>query len=161
MKDILYLSSFLLILSCFGILDCFDTITDNTSSITSEKEFIQLTALKKELIQCRSEIKSFQKNSITKVTLTAYSPCILETDSTPTITAFMTEVKLGGIAISRDLFWLGWVCGQKVYIEGYGVFVINDLMNKRFKNRIDIFLPSKKDAKEFGIKKNIRAVLIS
>ena len=95
-----------------------------------------------------------------RVTLTAYSPREIETDSTPYETAFMTDVKPWTVAPSRDLFWRGWVAGRKVYIEGHGVFPINDLMNKKTSTQLDIFFTTTAQAKEFGVKLNVRAILL-
>ena len=51
-----------------------------------------------------------------------------------------------------DLFDQGWVFGKKVYVKGHGVFEIADLMNKRHKERVDIFFPNADEARRFGIK---------
>ncbi|MBI9085474.1 MAG: 3D domain-containing protein [Desulfobacterales bacterium] len=97
---------------------------------------------------------------ISEVTITAYTPSVDETDSDPMITASMKRVRPGSIAVSRDLFKAGWVFGKKVYIQGEGVFVILDLMHDRWEKRIDIVLFSKKDARKFGIKRDIIAALL-
>lgn len=58
------------------------------------------------------------------------------------------------IAISRDLLDSGLVYGTMVKIHGYTYpFVVNDKMNRRFKNRIDIhFGKDIKKARKFGLK---------
>ena len=71
----------------------------------------------------------------------------------------MDTVRHGGIAVSRDLFKRGWSFGKKIYIEGYGVYEINDLMNERFKNHIDIFMWDTKKAKKFGKKELVVALI--
>ena len=53
------------------------------------------------------------------------------------------------IAVSRDL--AGWL-GKRVYIEGIGVRRVNDLMNSRYSQRIDILKPTVADAREWGVK---------
>ena len=45
----------------------------------------------------------------------------------------------GQVALSRDLFKKGIKYGDKVEIEGLGEFVVEDKMNSRFKDSIDIF----------------------
>lgn len=81
-----------------------------------------------------SKIK--QLFSYKNVTITAYSPRAKETDSTPNQTALMTKPIPGGTcAVSRDLIHL---LGKKIYVEGYGVFVVTDVMNKRWEYRIDL-----------------------
>lgn len=93
------------------------------------------------------------------VTVTAYNPTEEQTDSDPLIAASMRKVRSGTIAVSRDLFDQGWVFGRKVRIEGLGIFEINDLMNKRFTKRIDIFMWDEDQARRFG-KKNAKAALL-
>lgn len=89
------------------------------------------------------------------VTVTAYSPSVEETDHTPNKTALLQKPKPGKTcAVSRDL--LNYL-GKKVYVYGYGVFEVNDLMNKRYKRRIDLCM-GKKDAIEFGKKEDIKIV---
>ena len=83
------------------------------------------------------------------VTLTTYTAVAGETDSTPTITAsgFKIDTNNPGkhriIAISRDLK-KKWKFGTKVKIKNAGkyngVYVVKDLMNKRYKNRVDILI---------------------
>lgn len=89
------------------------------------------------------------------VTATAYTPCIEETDSTPNITANGSQVFEGGIAISRDLReYLDF--GDMIFIpELNKTFIINDIMNSRYKKRVDIFMFNKTNAKIFG-KRTVR-----
>lgn len=94
------------------------------------------------------------------VKVTAYSPRKTETDSTPFTTAYNTKVRPGIIAVSRDLFAKGWTFGRKVYIKSLGVFTIEDLMAKRKKNQIDIFIPETTKAIAFG-RKNMEAHLLA
>lgn len=94
------------------------------------------------------------------VKVTAYSPRSSETDSTPFITAYNTKVRPGIIAVSRDLFAKGWTFGRKVYIKSLGVFTIEDLMARRKKNQVDIFIPETTKALSFG-KKNLEAYLLA
>lgn len=84
------------------------------------------------------------------VTLTTYKANESETDSTPMITASGFKItnakKHKIIAISRDLRkkW-GW--GTKVRIVGAGkydgTYRVHDLMNKRYRKRIDILIGNK------------------
>jgi len=84
-------------------------------------------------------------------TITAYSPCVTETDDTPYQTALMEKPIAGGTcAVSHDL---KQYLGNRIYIYQIGVFRVNDLMNRRYKKRIDLFM-GKREAKEFGRKDN-------
>jgi len=83
------------------------------------------------------------------VTLTTYSPSMGETDSTPNITASGFKIDTANprkhriIAISRDLK-RKWKFNQKVRIRKAGKYngdyTVKDLMNKRYKNRVDILV---------------------
>ena len=114
-------------------------------------------------VKINRKIKRFESiinlEVVKTLTVTAYSPRRRETDSTPFVNACMNRVRHGQVAVSRDLFLSNWVCGRKVYIQGYGVFVINDLMNRRYKNRIDIFYMRTSRAYKFGKKKLSVALL--
>lgn len=114
-------------------------------------------------LENKIQVVQNELNKTTKhlITLTAYSPTRQETDSTPYTTASMTRPVQGKtIAVSRDLFNKGFTFGRKVYIKDYGVFVIEDLMNSRFKKRIDIFFWNTKIAKNFGKRENKQVYLI-
>ena len=91
-------------------------------------------------------------------TLTAYNAEARQTDSTPNQTAIMEKPVPGWtVAVSQDLKnWLG----KKVYIEGVGVRKVNDLMNKRYSNRIDVCMGERKQSLNFGVKKNRQVVLL-
>jgi 3D (Asp-Asp-Asp) domain-containing protein len=94
-------------------------------------------------------IKISKPISYETVTLTTYSATVGETDSTPHITASGFKIdtlnpkKHKIIAISRDLL-KKLPFGTFVKVTGAGklngVYVIEDKMNKRYKNRIDILI---------------------
>jgi len=87
----------------------------------------------------------------TKVTVTAYSPTEDQCDNTPYITASNIEVRKGIVALSRDIeqkFDLKF--GDQILLEGIGLFVFHDRMNKRHKKKVDIFMWSREKAKMFG-----------
>ena len=81
------------------------------------------------------------------VTLTTYKASEGETDSTPNITASGFKItnpkKHKIIAVSRDLK-RKYKFGQKVRITGAGkyngTYRVHDVMNKRYRNRIDILI---------------------
>ena len=83
----------------------------------------------------------YEKIPLNKVVITSYNNHANQTDSTPNIMASNRLVYEGAVAISRDLktkYNLKW--GDLIYIDTLQrYFVIEDLMNERFKNRIDIF----------------------
>jgi 3D (Asp-Asp-Asp) domain-containing protein len=83
------------------------------------------------------------------VTVTTYTPSIDECDSTPDITASGFKIDTLNpkrhkiIAVSRDLKHK-WKFGTKIKVTGVGkyngIYTIKDVMNKRYKKRIDILV---------------------
>lgn len=94
------------------------------------------------------------KNTITHVKVTCYQPVEAQCDSDPLTTADGSKIDLHKLkkgdvkwcAISRDLLWLFPKDKPKrVHIEGYGIYEVRDVMNKRFNHRVDILIhPSEK-----------------
>ncbi|MDO8557359.1 MAG: hypothetical protein Q7R98_02750 [Candidatus Jorgensenbacteria bacterium] len=84
------------------------------------------------------------------VWVTAYSSSQDETDSTPNITA-SNKAPHDGVLAANFL-----KLGEKVKIPslfGDKIFTVEDRMNKRKKNFVDIWMPTKQDALKFGIAK--------
>lgn len=105
--------------------------------------------------------KAQSKNVITHVTLTYYQPVKEQCDKQPLITSDGSKINLHHLkkgkikwcAISRDLLYLFPKNKPKrVYIEGFGVYEVKDVMNKRFKHRIDILIHPK-DSRKISINK--------
>ncbi len=73
------------------------------------------------------------------------------------ITAWGDTLRSGvpSVAISRDLLDSGMVHGTMLYIEGFSEpFKVNDKMNRRYKNKIDLHLGTDvKAARNFGNQK--------
>ncbi len=86
--------------------------------------------------------KSFGKNL--RVTATAYTSHVGQTDSTPNIAAWGDRLRPGmkAIAVSRDLLKVyGLKHKQKVRIKGLkGEYVVLDKMHKRWRKKIDIYM---------------------
>lgn len=78
-----------------------------------------------------------------KVTASAYTSSVGETDDTPNLAAWGDTLKPGmkSIAVSRDLIEMGLNHNQEVRIEGLdGTYRVLDKMNKRWKKKIDIYM---------------------
>lgn len=116
-------------------------------------------ARKQMVEEARLLTKAVSSPNVLNVTVTAYNPVEDQCDEDPLIAASMRKVREGTVAVSRDLFDQGWVFGKKVRIEGLGIFEINDLMNKRYSKRIDIFMWDEGKARQFG-KRASRAALL-
>ena len=87
------------------------------------------------------------------ITITSYNNEERQTDSTPHIMASNRMVYEGAVAISRDLkekHKLKW--GDFVLLDSDRLYVIEDLMNERYKNQVDIFSFDKKWSKKINFK---------
>ena len=94
-----------------------------------------------------------------QVVATGYSSSVIETDSTPWITASNTKPRRGVVALSRDLLKrytpdAPFQFGDVVHITGFGNFVVEDSMHWRWGKRLDIWFPTREDAFAFG-KRNV------
>ncbi len=112
------------------------------------------------MLNCKKkekEVKEFYDWKTIQVTATAYNSLAYQTNSNPDITAFGDSLKPGlkYIAVSRDLLKMGLKHNTPVKIEGFeGLYLIKDKMNRRWKNRIDIYMGvDVKAAKKWGKKK--------
>jgi 3D (Asp-Asp-Asp) domain-containing protein len=87
-----------------------------------------------------------------QLTATAYCPLCGTPDGDPQVTALRGDPVRPGrtVAVSQDLRRL---LGRKVYIEGLGLRVVEDLMHPRHVGRVDLCLPSRDQALAFGVKR--------
>lgn len=101
-------------------------------------------------------VTAASKKSMT-VDATAYNSVPGQTDDDPWVAAWNNRLRPGEkvIAVSRDLEKHGLTNGAKVKIEGLpGTYTVRDRMNKRFKNRIDVWMEKDiKKARNWGKKK--------
>jgi len=77
--------------------------------------------------------------------ITAYSSTLDQTDSTPFITAYGTEVREGIIASNE------FEKGTILRIAGEE-YVVEDRMNARYPDRLDIWYPTRQEALNWGIR---------
>jgi 3D (Asp-Asp-Asp) domain-containing protein len=104
---------------------------------------IEINMMEREI---EMEIKGIEPDI---VSVTTYSPTIEQTDSTPLITASGYKINPANpkrqriIAVSRDLK-RKYKFGKKVRITGIGklsgTYTIRDVMNRRYKNKVDILI---------------------
>ena len=121
------------------------------ASLEEESEFWERNA--------RAAKLSILRNRLRIVEVSAYSASKAECDTDPHIAASSQPPRPGTVAVSRDLFDMGWTFGKKVYLKGLGPYVINDVMNSRHQLRVDVFMDHKRAAKEFGTR-TMEAILI-
>lgn len=96
-------------------------------------------------------------NDTLTVIASAYNSLPLQTEGNPKITAWGDTLSpdVPSIAVSRDLLKKGLDYSTPVKIEGFdGVFVVNDKMHPRWRNKIDIYMGvDKKKAMRWGRRK--------
>jgi len=114
----------------------FSPSSAETQPISEQNSFLNPVAVKKLMI----------------LTITGYSSSPDETDNDPWTTAYNTTVK-NGIAASNILPF-----GTKIKIpEVFGdkVFIVEDKMNSRYNENLDIWFPTKSEALKFGVHYNV------
>jgi 3D (Asp-Asp-Asp) domain-containing protein len=104
---------------------------------------IQMNMMEAEIV---NEIKGIEPDI---VTVTTYSPTVEQTDSTPLITASGYKINPNNpkkqriVAVSRDLK-RKYKFGKKIRITGIGklsgTYTVRDVMNKRYRKRVDILI---------------------
>ena len=83
------------------------------------------------------------------VTVTAYSSTVDQCDDTPFITANGKQVYDGLVATNFLYF------GTKVKFPDYfgdKIFTVDDRMNKKYHYRMDVWMPTREQAKQFGVR---------
>ena len=95
-------------------------------------------------------------------TVTAYTPAPRENGGrgTKSGTAIGTRIRPGIVAVSRDLLRQGWSYGDRVHIEGLGVFIIEDTMHQRYRRSIDVAVPNLAAAEKIGKRRDIVVTLL-
>lgn len=87
--------------------------------------------------------------TVTHVKLTCYHPVQKECDDTPLLTSDGSKIDLAKLkagrlrwcAVSRDLLWLFPKDRPKrIWIEGYGIYEVHDVTNKRLRHTVDILI---------------------
>ena len=145
--------------------------SSNKTSATSAMSQMEQLIVVYNILMAESEMRAILKTSFSpskkknktyskslRVTATAYTSHVAQTDSTPNIAAWGDRLRPGmkSIAVSRDLLKkYGLKHKQKVHIKGLdGEYVILDKMNKRWRKKIDIYMGmNKRKAFQWGRRK--------
>lgn len=154
----------LLLVVVFGFISGAVICGDNTSYEDQLNEEILVYApllTNKIVVPTAYELpNNYKTYNFENIKVTAYNNAPNQTDSTPNITASNRPVYEGSVALSRDFFKKGVRYGDLLYIDCFdGWYIIEDKMNARFTNRVDIFLFDK-DLSQ-GINKNCNIQVIS
>lgn len=110
---------------------------------------IQESAFVKQTTLTSASVKTTKQKRVLVVEASGYSSTPDQTDDTPFITAKGTYVRDGIVATNMLPF------GTLIRIPsafGDKVFVVEDRMNKRYQNHIDVWFPDRQSALEFGRK---------
>jgi 3D (Asp-Asp-Asp) domain-containing protein len=102
---------------------------------------------------------------LVKAVVTAYSSTPDQTDETPWLTASCTPTRPGIIALSRDLLRTftadaPFEFGDMVLVAGVGVFLVEDTMAPRWRNRADIWFPTRLQAQRWGRRNAVLAPVV-
>lgn len=122
-----------------------------------EYAFIQMRADMNKIaahLEDKERYKSVWFDAISRnVEITAYNPMRAQTDDRPWETASGRRASLQSLAVSRDLLSKNggpYEYGDTVYVVV--PFIVDDTMNKRYTNRVDIFLERQWAARIWGQK---------
>ena len=127
-----------------------DDATNNSSDTDSEVKKVAL-ALEPVPEKTEPEIRVISSGIHT---MTAYNSEVAQTDDSPCITANGFNVCEHGIEDTVAANFLKF--GTKVRIPdlfGDRIFVVRDRMNKRYPDRVDIWMLEKSDAIQFGVRR--------
>ncbi len=87
------------------------------------------------------------------ITITAYNSEAGQTDDSPCITANNFDVCENGVEDTIAANFLPFGARVKIpELFGERVFIVRDRMNKRYTNRVDVWMIEKPDAVNFGVK---------
>lgn len=119
-------------------------LEERAEHLETDREFWKLNA--------RVAHETIRRSKQRVVEVSAYTASKEECDADPHIAASIQPPRPGTVAVSRDLFDMGWTFGKRVYLKGLGPYVINDVMNQRYQMRVDVFIDHKRAAREFGVR---------
>lgn len=134
---------------------------DTTVEDIQKQEPVATPTLKTKSIKTASRINPV---ATLMVTASAYTSTPWQTDDSPFITANGEHVYWGGVAANIiDANGRNIPFGTKIMIPklfGDQIFTVNDRMNRRYKNNVDLWFPDIADAREFG-RRTIEIVVIA
>ncbi len=127
------------------------SLTPQTAIIANVNAKIEnQTAIVQEAPQLLAKPRVAEIREVRTMYVTAYSSTPEETDDTPFITASGITVH-DGIVATNELPLKTKIRIPALY--GDKIFIVEDRMNERMKNKVDIWMATKEQAIKFGIKK--------
>lgn len=101
-----------------------------------------------------AELTGFKAVSLGVLQVTSYQPIPAQTDDSPTWTSIGDRTTKFGIAVSQDMLRDGRVkYGDILYIPDFGYRVVNDCMNARHKNAVDLLVFTHREEKAVGVRR--------
>ena len=98
--------------------------------------------------ETEAEAHDFEDWQTITVTASAYNSVEVQGQGNPRITAWgdTLSIEVQSIAVSRDLIKKGLKHNTPVRIKGFdGIFIVNDKMHPRWRNKIDIYMGKDKE----------------
>jgi 3D (Asp-Asp-Asp) domain-containing protein len=130
---------------------------DRYKKAANQKD-LELSKAQEENLVLNAILHGYKEANTHHLRLSAYTARTQECNDDPENTAIMQAPKPGWtVAVSHDL--KGWL-GKRVYIQGFGVRLVNDLMHSRYSKSIDVLVGKVSTAKSIGIKNNVLVTLI-
>lgn len=132
---------------------------DNTLEVVKDFRLVDEKKLAKEPSRTAFKIASINNSDLPDnkgsrvVSLTAYNSEVGQTDGDPCTTANGFNLCKNGVEDSVAANFLPF--GTKIMIPdlfGDKVFVVRDRMNRRFSNRVDVWMLERSDALKFGVR---------
>ncbi|WP_051434426.1 3D domain-containing protein [Desulfonatronum lacustre] len=123
-----------------------------------DEQKLELQQAREEILVLKAILEAYHKANTHYLRLSAYTARKEECNDDIENTAIMQRPITGWtVAVSRDL--RGWL-GKRVYVEGFGIRMVSDLMNSRYSKSIDILVSDVSEAEEIGVRENVFVTLI-
>ncbi len=96
----------------------------------------------------------FTLTALGLLTVTSYRSVPAQTDNSPFQTSVGWHTNPVVVAVSPDLLRSGLACyGDAIYVPGYGVRIVSDVMNERHTRRIDLWVNTEREEKQVGTRR--------
>ncbi len=119
---------------------------------------LELAKARDEILVLNALLQAYRDANVKQLSLSAYTARPEEGNEDVNSTAVMTTPVPGlTAAVSRDL--KGWL-GKRVYVKGFGVRLVSDLMHPRHEKSIDLLVEDVDTATEIGVKHDVLVTLI-
>jgi len=126
--------------------------------ICLDEQKLELQKAREKILILKAILEAYYKANTHYLRLSAYTARKEECNDDIENTAIMQRPKTGWtVAVSRDL--RGWL-GKRVYIEGFGIRMVSDLMHPRYVKSIDILVSEVSEAVGIGVRENVFVTLI-